>query len=155
MHGYSVAPFTIEHDDSVYSCVHDRKLGTQGTDAERRRLVLEYLQHLAVSIDTFESMAQQIFGRPIPQILLIHANRLNAQTLDQTLSTFEKRGCTFVTLPVALADPAYRSTDLASKQFGPSWLMRWAKARNMKLSVYGQPDPTGWTAEQAAHLCKS
>ena len=58
-----------------------------------------------------------------------------------------------MTLAEAMADPAYQLEDRASKRFGPSWLMRWAKAKKQKLSLYGEPDPSGWIAEQHKALC--
>ncbi|WP_284100029.1 polysaccharide deacetylase family protein [Parachitinimonas caeni] len=100
-------------------------------------------------------MSNELFNRQIAQILLIHANRLNADSLDKTLSRLRARGNRFVTLEQALQDPAYRQKDRASRQFGPSWLARWARVQGKKLSVYGQPDPAGWIADQHQRYCKS
>ena len=149
--GYRVAPFTIEHDDYLYGCVYDHA----ALEEERQRVVGEYLAHLQESVNVFETMSQQLFKRQIPQILLIHANRLNARTLDATLQFFEARGYRFVSIDEALKDPAYQSAERASGRFGPSWLSRWARASGTKLTVYGQPDPAGWTAERARAVCTS
>lgn len=152
-HGYQVAPMTVEHDDFFFSCVYDRLAGaTQAQD--RRRVADDYLHHLDVALDTYETMSQELFGRQIAQILLIHDNRLNADSLDRTLARLKERGYTFVTLEEALKDPAYRSRDLASGRIGSSWLARWARERHQKLSVYGQPDPQGWVVQQHELLCK-
>ncbi len=150
--GYRVAPFTIEHDDFVYSCVYDRLGGPEG-DKNRQILVAEYNQQLRQAVAVYESMSDQLFGRQIPQILLLHATRLNAETLGTTLATLKELGYTFVTLEEALGDEAYRSEERASRQYGPSWLSRWARARGTRLSVYGHPDPTGSTSLWAAELC--
>ena len=98
-------------------------------------------------------MSSQLFGRQIAQVLLIHATRLNADTLDRTLSTLRELGYEFVPLEVALGDEAYRSAAQASRQFGPSWLARWARAAGKKLSVYGQSDPSGEVARLHKQLC--
>ena len=150
--GYSVAPFTIEHDDYLYSCVYERVKGDNKASV-RRAIVQDYLAHLHTSVRTFEAMSEQLFGRQIPQILLIHATALNADTLGQTLSALHGMGYSFITLEKALADPAYRSNARASKQFGPSWLARWARASGTKLSHYGQPDPVDASASLASQLC--
>lgn len=150
--GYTVAPFTIEHDDYMYSCVYDNL--TLSSDSEKRALVLaEYLAHLQISVQTYESMSEQLFGRQIPQILLIHATRLNAEALDAMLQKLRNMGYTFTTLDAALLDDAYRSKSKASQQFGPSWLARWARAMSRRLTVYGQPDPTGRVAEMGKKHC--
>lgn len=148
-HGYQVAPFTIEHDDYLFACAFDR----MASGTERERLTGEYLDHLRRAVGTYESMSQQLFGRQIAQVLLIHANRLNAASLGRTLGALREMGYRFIPLDEALADEAYRSPELASKRFGPSWLTRWARQRGAKLSVYGHADPSGWAAERAQALC--
>jgi len=95
-----------------------------------------------------------LFGRQIAQVLLIHANEINADSLAATLQRLQDRGYRFITLGEALADPAYASAAGASRQYGPSWLSRWARSMGKKLSVYGQPDPSGWVAERYAAQCR-
>ena len=152
--GYTVAPFTIEHDDYLFACVYDRTF-RNAPPSDLTVLEREYQAHLKQAVATYESMAQQLFGRPIAQVLLIHANRLNANTLGQTLTTLRELGYGFIPLEEALRDEAYRSPDLPSQQYGPSWLTRWAKQRGAKLSAYGHADPVGWTASQATTLCNT
>lgn len=150
--GYTVAPYTIEHDDYLYSCVYD-KLEAGADKTAQGAVAADYLAHLKESVRIYESMSEQLFGRQVPQVLLIHATRLNAETLDRTLSTLREMGYSFITLEAALRDEAYRSPADASKQFGPSWLARWARAKARKLTAYGQPDPADQTAELASKVC--
>jgi peptidoglycan/xylan/chitin deacetylase (PgdA/CDA1 family) len=153
-HGYTVAPFTMEHDDYVFSCVYERlpARGLEG-DAQRAIVISEYDAHLRRSVATFESMSDELFGRQIPQVFLLHASRLNADTLDRALSTFRDMGYQFISLEEALQDDAYSSPAKASGQFGPSWLARWARAKGVKLTAYGQADPSGSTAKLYEKLC--
>lgn len=151
-HGYTVAPMTVDHDDYLFACVYD-KLDAPHEAGRRRAVEDEYDAHLRTSLQVFETMSQELFGHQIPQVLLIHANRLNAQTLDRTLATLEEMGYRFIALEEALRDEAYRSPARASGRFGPSWLARWARAKGVKLSAYGQPDPQGQTARWHAQLC--
>ena len=67
-----------------------------------------------------------MFQRQISQIFLIHANRLNAETLDAILSKLEDRGYEFISLVEALRDPAYSTLDVYSGSFGISWFHRWS-----------------------------
>lgn len=151
-HGYTVAPFTVEHDDYLFACVYER---LTGADRDRLRAVVadEYDAHLRRSVATFEGMSEQLLGRQIAQVLLIHASRLNADTLDRSLATLRELGYRFVSLDEALRDVAYQGPTRPSGRFGPSWLARWARAQGVKLSAYGQPDPTGETARLHASLC--
>lgn len=153
-HGYTIAPFTMEHDDYVFACVYEQ-LPAQGSEREAQlaSVVSEYDAHLRQSVATFETMSDELFGRQIPQVFLLHASRLNADTLDRTLSTLRDMGYQFVSLEEALQDEAYRIPTQASRQFGPSWLARWARAKGVKLTVYGQADPSGSTAKLYQELC--
>nr|WP_305119020.1 polysaccharide deacetylase family protein [Tahibacter harae] len=151
--GYTVAPFTIEHDDYLYACVYEQLQDT-AQRRERDTVVEEYLAHLRESVAVFETMSSELFGRQIPQVLLLHANRLNAETLPRTLAALRGLGYRFVPLEDALRDEAYALPAAASGRFGPSWLARWARSKGVKLSVYGQPDPGGLTAQLAGKLCQ-
>lgn len=132
-------PFTIEHTDYLFSCLYDR---LQEDEVVTQFVVKDYLNHLDEAIDAFETMSDELFARQIPQIWLIHANRLNANTLAEQLALFKTRGYEFITVEEALRDAAYQLDTPPSKKYGPSWLMRWARQLEKKLSVYGQPAPS-------------
>lgn len=153
-HGYTVAPFTMEHDDYMFSCVYEQLAGQEAErDSRRATVVSEYDAHLRQSVATFETMSDELFGRQIPQVFLLHATRLNADTLDRTLSTLRDMDYQFVSLEEALQDEAYKLPIPPSRQFGPSWLARWAREKGVKLTAYGQADPRGITASLYGELC--
>ena len=81
----------------------------------------------------------EVVGREFPQILLIHANQLNADLMPDLLAMFRRRGYTFVSLEQALADPAYRLEDGYAGRNGFSWIHRWSRTKGMKPK--GEPDP--------------
>jgi hypothetical protein len=81
-----------------------------------------------------------MFGRDIPQILLTHVNRLNADALPELLAWLQKRGYRFITLDQALGDPVYATPDLYVGTNGPSWLHRWTVARKLPLRMREEPD---------------
>ena len=68
-------------------------------------------------------------GREIKQILLIHANSINSDYLDDIAKMLEKRNYKFITLQDALTDEAYKLPDTFVKRNGISWLHRWALAK--------------------------
>lgn len=55
-----------------------------------------------------ENISAQIFGHSIPQTLLLHANDINADCLEDVLAKFDRRGYQFVSLDTATSHPAYR-----------------------------------------------
>ncbi|WP_417445849.1 polysaccharide deacetylase family protein [Kangiella sp.] len=148
--GLKVAPFTIEHTDYLFSCAYDRSNGSEENIAQIKE---DYLLHLNDALDAFETMSDELFDRQIPQIWLIHANAINAETLDKQLGLLKARNYEFITLEQAVKDPAYQIETAPSKRFGPSWLMRWAKQLKEKLSVYGQPEPPEGVMGLYKELC--
>ena len=94
-----------------------------------------------------EMLSLQSFRREIPQVLLIHANQLNANTLDTLLTLLERRGYRFITLDQALADPAYQTRDEYVGPAGISWLRRWQPALGKKMDQVAEPAPPNWVLE--------
>jgi hypothetical protein len=87
----------------------------------------------------YEKRSREIFGYEPPQVLLIHANMLNADFLDQLALMMKRRGYRFVSLEEALKDKAYSSPDEYAGTYGISWLERWARTKGMKPAAL--PDP--------------
>jgi hypothetical protein len=127
----------------MFSAVYD-DAQRRGDAGEAARLRSAYLAHLDEAVTAFETMSGELFDRQISHILLIHANRINADTLDLTLQRLRARGYAFISLEQALRDPAYTSPDAYIGPAGPSWLLRWARGLRIKTSVGGQPDPEPW-----------
>ena len=47
-------------------------------------------------------------------------------------------------LDEVMRNAAYRTPDTAVTRFGPTWLWRWAKSRNLSISFKDDPDPPDW-----------
>jgi peptidoglycan/xylan/chitin deacetylase (PgdA/CDA1 family) len=138
--GYKVAPFTIENADFAFAALYAQAL-TRGDRIDARALRQAYLEYLDTMCSFYEELARDTFGRDIPQILLTHVNRLNADVFPELLSRLVRRGYRFVTLEQALADEAYRTPDRYVGSHGPSWLHRFRLARGKPDRLRDEPDP--------------
>ena len=107
-HGYRVAPVTIDNDEYIFAGAYDRA-AKRGDAGVVRRVSEAYVPYMASKVEFFERNARDLFGRDIPQILLIHANMLNADRFGDLAAMFERRGYRFITLEKALQDPAFQS----------------------------------------------
>jgi len=67
----------------------------------------------------------------IRRVLLLHANRLNADHLERVLAALRLTGAAFIPLRVAVADAAYALPDPYVGPRGLSWLQRWVLARGV------------------------
>jgi peptidoglycan/xylan/chitin deacetylase (PgdA/CDA1 family) len=147
--GYTIAPFTVEAADYMFSALYDEAL--RDKDAGRAgRVRSAYLEHNDVMFSWFEGLGRDEFGRDIPQVLLAHVNRLNADVLPELLARLRARGYAFVTLAQALADPAYATPDRYVGTNGPSWLHRWSVALGKPMRLRDEPDPPPWILEADA-----
>jgi peptidoglycan/xylan/chitin deacetylase (PgdA/CDA1 family) len=144
--GYRVAAFTIENSDWIFSTVY-AKAKKAGDEALATRTREAYLAYNDTMLDWFETLAQEDFGRAIPQILLIHSNELHTDALDALLTRVEQRGYTFVTLGDAMKDAAYTTPDEFIGIYGPSWLHRWRVAKKLPPRMRDEPDPPQWVID--------
>ncbi len=146
--GYTVAPLSIEHEDWVFASA-DAKLAASGDTAGQARLLAAYIEDFDARCAFYEERSRILFGREIPQILLSHANALNARAMPLLLERLEKRGYAFVTLETALADPAWKSPDGYFGKWGPSWLHRFAAARGEDVGKLfaAEPEAPKWVQE--------
>ncbi|MEZ5317786.1 MAG: polysaccharide deacetylase family protein [Vicinamibacterales bacterium] len=137
-HGYRVAPVTLDNGDYMFAALYTR-------DAFRERVRREYVPYMESIVSFFESRSVEVAGREFPQVLLIHASRMNADLMPDLLAMFRRRGYTFVTLDQALADPAYQMKDGYVGRGGFSWIHRWS--RTLGLPPRGEADPPDWVTE--------
>ena len=142
--GYSIAPVTIDNQEWVYSAVYARAKH-RGDSTTVRRVSEAYLAHMDESFAYYERLSTDLLGYEIPQVLLLHANEMNADLLGDLAALLRWRGYRFIPLDEALADPAYDRPDEYVGPRGLSWLQRWALADG--LDVPPEPREATWVAE--------
>jgi peptidoglycan/xylan/chitin deacetylase (PgdA/CDA1 family) len=148
-HGYRVAPVTIDNDEYVFAGAYDRSLA-RGDASLAARIAVAYVPYMESKVEFFERNSRDLFGREIPEILLVHANMLNAERFGDLASMFERRGYRFITLDRALEDEAYRSPDTFVGTGGITWIHRWALTRGMPKTFYaGEPEAPAFVADAA------
>jgi len=149
--GYQIATCTIDTSDFIFNQAYGLMLSRRDT-ASAAKLRTEYLAYTATEIDYYESLHVQIFGHGIPHVMLLHANRLNADMIDALLKIFESKRYKFITLDEAQADPSYQTPDTFVSAFGPMWGYRWAKARQVTVNGAAELEPPAWIVEYAKGL---
>jgi peptidoglycan-N-acetylglucosamine deacetylase len=98
----------------------------RGDTAGQDELVHTYLSHSDAVFAYAEQLSRQIMGYEPKQILLLHANQLEADHIGELLEVMRKRGYRFISLEEALADPAYSLPDTYVGEDGTGWLDHWA-----------------------------
>ena len=139
--GYEVAPVTIDNDEYMYAALYADAL-RRGDRSRAEKIGADYLRYMGTVFSFYEDLSRRVAGREIRQILLVHANTLNADYFGQLAAAMEARGYAFVPLAQALEDEAYRLPDTYVGNWGISWLLHWEQTREGKRSP--SPDPPDW-----------
>ena len=150
--GYTIAPVTIDDDDYMFALVY-AKAKARGDTAMMKRVADAYLSNMEIMFDFFERLSVSVVGREIKQVLLIHANALNADHFDELVAMMKKRGYSFITLEQALQDKAYSLPDTYFGPYGISWLHHWALTRGMKR--WPDPNPPEFITKQYESLSQA
>jgi hypothetical protein len=141
--GYRVAPVTIDNYDYLFARAYDL-----ASEAAKDRVMDSYLRYMTAVISYYEVQSRAILGYELPQILLLHANSMNAAGLGRLLDVFTARGYELISLDQALRDPAFSSSDAYLGPSGITWLHRWAMTRGLEKTVFaGEPEPGDFLSE--------
>lgn len=144
--GYKVTPHTIENSDFIFNTAYVRAKQKKD-EALMKKLREAYLEFNFAATDFAEQVSPKIFGRAIPQLLLLHAIDINADCLDEMLRRYKARGYRFVTLDEVMSDPAYQTQDTLVAQRGPTWLWRWSKSLGQNISFKDDPETPQWVMD--------
>lgn len=139
--GYRVAPVTIDDQDWLFAAAYDYAPDS----ATRVRLADEYVRYMEAITAYYEQQSTALFGREIPQVLLVHANNLNADHFGRVAEMLRRRGYRFVPMAQALEDSAYASEDTFTGAGGISWIHRWAITQGKRGDFFaGEPPIAPW-----------
>jgi len=135
--GYKIAPITIDILDWMFRVAY-ADARTRGDKELMKRVAEEYLKYAPLKFEFCEQVSAQLFGRQISQIILLHANELNADNFDRLLQLIKDRGYRFITLEQALKDPVYQYPD--TYQPTSDWLGQWAAAKRKRFAAPEAPE---------------
>ena len=152
--GYEIAPVSIEDADYQFNDVLADALAS-GDDATSARVKALYFNFALSMFDYVERASQQVFGRQVPQVLLIHDNAINAEELDALLTDLEKRGYSFVPLETALRDPAYGSQSDFAGNLSRCYLCWGDRLRTLGKTPQQLPVPPFWIGERFQTIRKA
>lgn len=156
-HGYRIAPVTVGTGEWIWAAAYGNVLDGRSdvADALERMELLQrlhggYVSYMLHMLDHAERQSQALLGYALPQVLLLHANELNAVAYADLVDGMRRRGYRFVTLDEAMEDPAYARPDAYHGLFGPGWLHRWAMTEDVPRSFHaGEPRVPDWVLELA------
>ncbi len=141
--GYHNAFCTVESSDYLFNVAYVKML-EKNDAASAQHLRAEYITYTATEIDYYANLNKQIFTYEPPDVMLMHDNPLNSDTIDDILKLFETRGYKFVTIKTAQSDAAYQTPDTYINTYGPMWGYRWAQELKVKVNGNLETEPPKW-----------
>jgi peptidoglycan/xylan/chitin deacetylase (PgdA/CDA1 family) len=132
-HDYTLATVSIDNSDWVFALAYTKALAKKDTILARR-IAKDYIPYMAEKFAFYEKYSAELFGREIKQILLVHANRLNADYFDEIARMIKKRGYKFISITEALSDPAYKMKATFISQANMPWVHLWPLIQKLKGS---------------------
>ncbi|GAB5407769.1 MAG: polysaccharide deacetylase family protein [Balneolaceae bacterium] len=147
--GYTEAPVTIDNEDYIFAKAYHIAY-TRKDSALMQKIGEAYIEYMEKKIVHFERVSKDLFGRNISQTLLIHANLLNSDYLDELAQVYVDHGYTFVTQEEVLRDEAYQIEITRFGDWGISMLDRIALSRGKKGDFFkGDPVTPDFVKELA------
>lgn len=144
-HGYRIAQVTIDPWDWYYNDAYVRCLAS-GADAVRATVRDAFLIEARAKLKWSMAAAQAAAGRPLRHILLLHLGAIDADTIEDLLTTYENLGVRWITLEEAMADPIYGEPRPGSS--GGAFLEEILHARGVAAP------PHGFRRMSVAPLCQ-
>lgn len=136
---YIEAPVTIDNSEWIFAFGYNKAFKENNIEM-MKKLGADYVDYMIEKIKYYEEQSHQLFNRNIKQVLLVHANLLNADYFDELAEAIKNEGYEFVSMDEALQDEAYNSENNFVGKYGPSWIHRWALTKGVDKSFFnGEP----------------
>ncbi|THD64786.1 polysaccharide deacetylase family protein [Phenylobacterium sp.] len=139
-HGYRVAPVSMENSDWVFALPYDDAV-LHGDKADADHIRRSYLDFTAKVIPWYQEAADDVLGRRPAFVLLLHASRLNADSIGELAKILKADGLKPVPLHQAMKDPAYAIPDPYIGPDGDEWVTRWSLALHKPVPWKALPEP--------------
>lgn len=131
-HGYRIAEVSMDFQDYDWNEPYAR-CAAKRDEAAIRSLHDSYLSAADESIRVYRQVAQTLYHRDVPYVLLMHIGAFDARMLPELISLFRTHGFNFVTLPQAMADPIYSFDPNVPSPGGNTFNEMVAQSRNVNI----------------------
>lgn len=121
--GLRNAPISAPTSEWVFAYAYRDALAA-GDAARAEQIVAAYLDHMEQAVRASVALGERLHGRAFPQLVLLHANELNATHLGAVIERLQRAGVRFVDLPTALADPIYAQPIVRETPYSMAWALR-------------------------------
>jgi peptidoglycan/xylan/chitin deacetylase (PgdA/CDA1 family) len=136
--GYKIAEVSMDFEDYLWNAPYARCMGKHD-DRSIVRLHDSYLSVADQYYGVFRQLSQMVYGRDVKYVLLMHVGAFDAKMLSDLLALYRSKGVTFISLPSAISDPAYRSDPDIGEPTGGALLELMMKKKKLAIPENSKP----------------
>jgi peptidoglycan/xylan/chitin deacetylase (PgdA/CDA1 family) len=137
-HGYKIAEVTMDFEDYLWNAPYARCMDKHDA-ASIERLHDIYLAAADQYYGVFRQLSQLVYGRDVKYVLLMHVGALDAKMLPELLALYRSKGVSFISLPAAISDPAYRDDPDIGEPTGGTLLELMAEKKKLRFPANSKP----------------
>lgn len=139
-HSYIEAPVSIDNDDYIFAYAYSKAMVKKDQEL-MDRIGKDYVDYMEKKLLFFEDQSEKLLERNVKHILLLHANAINADYLDELADRYQSHGYSFISMGEALEEEAYQKEITKYNDWGISWIDRWALSEGKKGEFFkGDPE---------------
>ena len=136
--GYRIAEVNMDFEDYLWNEPYARCLAKHDAVAIQS-LHDSYLRTASEYYDVFRRASHLAYGRDVKYVLLMHVGAFDAHMLPELLALYRSKGVRFISMPDALADPAYRDDPDIGDAGGGSHLELMLESRQLPFPPNSKP----------------
>jgi len=136
-HKYHIAQVTLDFEDYLWNAPYAR-CAEKNDAASIEWLRSSYRATAAEYIALGQFAAKLLYGRDIKHVLLLHIGGFETIMLPQLLNSLKRQGFTFITLPEAEKDPAYKVDPNLAMKNGGTLLDQMLEAKHLDLPPHAE-----------------
>lgn len=129
--GYNMASVSIDNSEWIFANAYSKAVAANDT-LTANKIAAAYAPYMAEKFAFYEQCSVELFGRNIKHVLLVHANRLNADHFNEVASMLKERGYKFIPITEALSDNAYLTKGVYNTHAGMYWPHLWPIVQKMR-----------------------
>jgi peptidoglycan/xylan/chitin deacetylase (PgdA/CDA1 family) len=137
-HGYKIAEVSMDFEDYLWNAPYARCMGKHD-DRSIGRLHDSYLSVADQYYGVFRRLSQMVYGRDVKYVLLMHVGAFDAKMLPELLALYRSKGVSFISLPSAISDPAYRDDPDIAEPTGGAFLELMMRKKKLAIPENSKP----------------
>jgi len=146
-HGYKLVPVTITNDDWLFNRDYIKAIEIQDLDLAVK-IKKRYIQYTEKRFEFYVQASRQIFGLDIDQILLLHLNKINEDSLEEIVKIPAKFGYSYDQVDHILKTFPYNDKKYwGFTKSGISWIRRFDDLDSRVVNWSKEPQNEDYLAD--------